>query len=392
MKFNQIGLVVLLLVVISCYPPSETETISNIDESKFNFEIEIKDKEKLFSWDGHVDSVEFVPLETTLEGLIGRVTKAEVHDRNLYILDIIHRKLAVFDTNTGKFMSTIGKKGKGPGEYLDIKDFNIVNDTIYSLDHLRVNKYASQGHAYVGTTYFKSNEIREINPMHCLYYGDDLFYIWNNIDKGTHNLKSDDQFLKLYNGEHNIANYFAHEGLRTFDENRFFRTYNAEYLVTPPIDEFYISRINRDTVENYIKLNFGKEGIPKEYLNSIANEDDYNNLLINNNYYKIISNLVKINNGLIYFECLGPGSFSYEGLLNLKDHTVKFGKKDFRFSPNIMYADEDFLYAYYDPVRLKALEGHNMSNVNNEIFNKLEERLTTFKEDDNIILVKFTIK
>ncbi len=76
-------------------------------------------------------SANFIELETTKKSLIGKINKAIIHDKFIYILDQgIARKLYKFNIN-GKFIKSIGKQGKGPGEYNFISDFDIKNEIIY---------------------------------------------------------------------------------------------------------------------------------------------------------------------------------------------------------------------------------------------------------------------
>lgn len=72
-----------------------------------------------------VDSIHFIPLETTENNLIGTVTKIIKTDDKYYVLDNkMAKKIFVFDTK-GKFLYSIGIYGKGPGEYSNLTDFTV---------------------------------------------------------------------------------------------------------------------------------------------------------------------------------------------------------------------------------------------------------------------------
>jgi hypothetical protein len=45
----------------------------------------------------------------------------------------------------GKFIRTIGRRGKGPGEHLYINDVFFNKDTIYIANHRKIIKYAFSG-------------------------------------------------------------------------------------------------------------------------------------------------------------------------------------------------------------------------------------------------------
>ena len=88
-----------------------------------------------------------IVLEDTDESLLGKVDKLEVCDNNLYVLEK-GRGLFLFNKQ-GKFIKMIGRKGKGPGEYIDPDDISIdrENKKIYVLDSQTQNvlKYSGNG-------------------------------------------------------------------------------------------------------------------------------------------------------------------------------------------------------------------------------------------------------
>jgi hypothetical protein len=91
-----------------------------IDEAIF-VDMDQPDKASLFDY---FSSIEIIPLETLPDVLIAGVGKMIVHQDMYYTLDPTQSIISVFD-QTGKFLFKIDKKGKGPGEYLFIRDFNI---------------------------------------------------------------------------------------------------------------------------------------------------------------------------------------------------------------------------------------------------------------------------
>lgn len=73
------------------------------------------------------DSIEFkfIPLETTNECLIGFAESVQIVDDRIFLLEGRQKeKLFVFDVN-GKFITSIGRKGQGPGGYNMIFSFDI---------------------------------------------------------------------------------------------------------------------------------------------------------------------------------------------------------------------------------------------------------------------------
>jgi hypothetical protein len=76
-----------------------------------------------FSMTDIIDSSYFIPLEANDESLIKAIDKIVFDYDKIFVLDKQgNNKILVFDRQ-GKFVSSIGKIGKGPGEYIEISDF-----------------------------------------------------------------------------------------------------------------------------------------------------------------------------------------------------------------------------------------------------------------------------
>jgi len=82
-------------------------------------------KEKQEKLSAIIDSSFVVKLETNKNCLINNIDKMIVYEDKIYILDK-KKSNGVFEfTKEGKFIKKFGKKGKGPGEYIDLKAFTI---------------------------------------------------------------------------------------------------------------------------------------------------------------------------------------------------------------------------------------------------------------------------
>lgn len=71
------------------------------------------------------DEFEYVTLESTDQSLFGYLDKLIVDDNFFFILDKAKTKKIFVFSKDGAFIRTIGKVGKGPGEYTNIEDFTI---------------------------------------------------------------------------------------------------------------------------------------------------------------------------------------------------------------------------------------------------------------------------
>jgi len=76
-----------------------------------------------------VDTIEFIPLETNNENLIGEVDRIIYRNRKYYLRTthgMQNGKLSVFD-KVGKYLWGLNKRGDGPGEYNELNDFSITD-------------------------------------------------------------------------------------------------------------------------------------------------------------------------------------------------------------------------------------------------------------------------
>lgn len=95
-----------------------------------------------------VDTIEFIPLETTGVNLIGEINNIISKDNKYYIRSTQGKrnsKIQVYDSN-GSFLFMLNKQGNGPGEYTDFKDFALDDScNIYVIAFRKNIVYDSKG-------------------------------------------------------------------------------------------------------------------------------------------------------------------------------------------------------------------------------------------------------
>lgn len=72
----------------------------------------------------------YVVLETTPQSLIQRMDKVQFDGGRIYILSTAQNSVFIFD-DSGKFIKTFDRYGRGPGEYTSITDFEVADGRIY---------------------------------------------------------------------------------------------------------------------------------------------------------------------------------------------------------------------------------------------------------------------
>ena len=107
-----------MLILISC-----NKTEENRANIVLSFDLD-KQIEKEIPFEKVFDEVQLVPLETSKESMIHEITKFEIYNRRIYVLDARQRAFFIFDLN-GRFIKKIQSIGKGPEEYTEIVDISI---------------------------------------------------------------------------------------------------------------------------------------------------------------------------------------------------------------------------------------------------------------------------
>ena len=127
MKKAKLYLAILLLT--GCY--NNRSDINRNDHQTLNIEPRQTNSLLLSSF---VDSMAFVPLETKNNELINNITKVQYYNNNFYILDRANKSIFVFNS-IGSFLKKLQRRGKGPGEYMQLEDFEVNNNGIFLLDY-----------------------------------------------------------------------------------------------------------------------------------------------------------------------------------------------------------------------------------------------------------------
>lgn len=131
-------------LLISCQSPERTAK-DNVIPIEFSKNEKVEPKSVL--------STSFVKLQTNEDCLLGGVDQAEEYNGRYFLLDFyVSRTLYAFD-NKGTFISSIGKRGNGPGEYNGPFSFCINKERgiihIVDLDLQKVINYSLKDYQYL---------------------------------------------------------------------------------------------------------------------------------------------------------------------------------------------------------------------------------------------------
>jgi len=86
-----------------------------------------KDIKEDKTWSDFFSVREIIPLETSEKFLINNINQIEICDEKIFVVDKKSTKLFIFNSN-GQFLRQIGRRGKGPGEFLRMGSFAVNQD------------------------------------------------------------------------------------------------------------------------------------------------------------------------------------------------------------------------------------------------------------------------
>jgi len=180
---SKIGLTIASLIILTIVTTSSKS--DSIDKNKVRtLSISLQDI-KLHGKVSDLFSInKLIPLEASDKSLINFIDKVKVASDRIFIYDYKSQRLLQFKNN-GDFLRQIGQRGKGPGEYLELNDFEIdpKNEIVYLLDYKRIHSYSFKGD-YIGTnkTEYFGYKIVLSNDNGFFFYGarmDDKLIVTN---------------------------------------------------------------------------------------------------------------------------------------------------------------------------------------------------------------------
>jgi hypothetical protein len=116
-------LVLLLIFFCSC----DRKTTDDGRFSVIRIDLLSEPKATINKLSDFAEDIRYIPLRTTRESLISQVQKVVNRGERLYIFDNFLKQILCFDID-GNFLFKLDKRGRGPGEYTTIADFDVSPD------------------------------------------------------------------------------------------------------------------------------------------------------------------------------------------------------------------------------------------------------------------------
>ena len=367
---------IIIVLFFFCCKPRNTTIYT--DSYKV---INLDQRNAYFNWKASSEIVDMISLETSDLSLIDNISKVIIYGDYIIIKDG-YSKGMVFNIE-GEFKHFIGSIGKGPGEYMELRDMFIDQNegVLHALHYKKINEYRISDGAFLKSTKLKFPKNSGFNPNNFLPTDENSYYLWS-LNPDVWNPESGDYyFLVKYRNNKIIKRYFKYEHY-DIDGDRFFIDYKNEVFIKPILGNYNIYQIknvsiflkynlnhNNGLSEKFFQTN--KKFVPKSYYSEKA--------------YKSIDEIYQTENYL-YISMDGTLNERYEILCNKKNMECKtYLRKP--YEPSLCFADRKYLYFIYDPSNSRNEECLSYLN------NYWPEGMVNLTHDigDNPIIIKLKL-
>lgn len=382
---KNIYIILYLILLSSCIEHKEEKNKLNGNEPIVELNISNIFFNKNSDYSSIIDSIEVIKLETNANSLIGSIRKIEFQNEKFYVSDD-SQVLLIFDNN-GHYCNKLNKRGKGPGEYLEMRDFFIDKDgsikvlsynTILTYD-LNL-KFIEQKAIHVTST-----TGREINPVNFLPNCDFTFLYTGSF--GLRNLKSGkDNALYCIDNKNKIVNeYFPIFSKSTMGHQNFYRSNDlVNFTNTYGNDTIY--QIYDDYLVPKVYINFMDNRITEKDM--MEDHAALYNMICENGLCGNVMNVYENSNYLCFK--FTKGRSPKQGLFNKKTKEIKVINigKSLPF-PKITVEGliNSSFFTTIDFYMLKSLTDEKPYNDFINTYN-----LLNLKETDNPLIIKLNFK
>lgn len=366
----------LSLLIILSYSCSQKGEIDSVEKIIFSEETN-SDIKNLITY-------KFIPFETTDSCLFGDISAIDIVDNKIYTTDRKGDYLLVFDIS-GKFITQIGKKGNGPGEYISLNNFHIdkKKQTITLTD-----SYQDKLFTYNLTDYkfISSQKTGYFSDCCWLPDGNIAWVFHGGYDSG----KRDLHYVKITDTQLNTIKLlyptnFTPEAPMV--PGHLLYTYNQKCYLNIPYEPT-IYEITSEKITPTYQLELGQQKFASpEWLKTEA-EKNYYGTISNTNY--ISGQHIKETEDYICVEYYAQGMSSYIGFYNKKTReSFKYSKSDFTRQTGLTGLFQ--LKGTFDNYFIFTMLPDVLKNSYCDI-PELKPIIDNIKEDDNPILCLLKFK
>lgn len=239
-------------------------------------------KEKLTILKGSsiIDTCWYIPLETLDNSIFGHIDKILIEGDKIFLLDDRNTgSLFIFNTK-GKFINKINKKGRGPNEYIVIRDFTIDSSSkeiiLYDDFSLKLSYFDFNGN------YIKSEKTSFLFSDLCKFQNS-MYYYLGGKDNRHFDFLEKEYLISENKSEIRGYDIPKQEFLNFSLFDQFYRS-GKHLSFSIPITKNYIYKIFNESVIPSYKLDFGEKNINQSIIDKLMRNN-------NTDYYKATKDL-----------------------------------------------------------------------------------------------------
>lgn len=384
------ALIVFLFSIFSCNNEKSNSLLSNLDEY-----------ENLSGTENHLSDIirksRIIKLETSPDCLLGNIKKI-IKNQSSFFVKTSTDELIMFD-NEGNFVRKFGSKGKGPGEFEQIQDFDVNEDgreiAISSSKSILFYNVSSGNFIKQITVDFFANSLIYTSNDELLIQVVRADFLISHINKNGQIIKSFGsmnrimeleqpfEFMKLKNstiiyriGETSDI-YHYNPSQRSVEKTQIFDSKNSLR------DEELNNELNAAGPEGYMKIrNYLKNYFRIKYFRKL--DSDYLVLYFfeGKNHIEICNPNKKIRKKYI-FSSKDPGNLTDDIYFLPTSVLNRMNSANSDDNTIITYIQASDLMKYYDSTTKKASE-------NGKGAKEMETILSSINENDNPLLIEYT--
>lgn len=340
-----------------------------------------------------IDTCWYVPLETNNESVLGTVDKLVIDNGLYFIYDRNTEDLFVFNSE-GKFVNKIGKKGKGPGEFLRINDFACDKSKKQIIIHddrtAKLLYYNYQGEFIKE----KNTSFRFSN----IHVSDNTIYFYLGQNSNKHIPILENYFLAAFKKDSCLGTYLPYKkNFKNYCLEDQFSGSGKHLSISSPLIDNNIYTINNGELTKEYFLDFGQKSFNENLIESLEKQESLLGASRNLNADLYLGNHYETQNTL-YFSFYSNAKLMHAYYDKAKKKTLVWE----RFIPNdpysisIMYPqnvifDENIFIGWHEASMFSKHKEHvNKDGVKKS--KEVERLCKTLKKTDNPVLCFFKIK
>ncbi len=260
-----------LLLAVSC----------GRDGNAYEKSIVFDDTETSVTAAQYVGQISFLPLEDTMSVSAFRsADKTIIHNGYIYIGDFGRSRIVAFDT-TGRFAFSIDERGRGPQQYMELKNFTADDKNIYTIDNYlhAIFIFDARSGRFVGRKPLKFTawDIEKLG-------GSNFIFAFSPLRGGITDRKQPRQRVLITDTDFDICKTFFTYGVDEHDaigKNSFFTRTDGGIVYNYCCNDDF-SVFSTDNIGEYstVHIDFATKSVPEKY------RDDFD--AMNNEGYRYL--------------------------------------------------------------------------------------------------------